>query len=95
VVVEVFGGGHVPKGIADALSALNSRVPVVFATRTGAGELYESTYAFPGSERDLLERGLISAGMLDGLKARLLLTLLLATGADRSDIRERFAEASS
>jgi L-asparaginase len=95
VIVEVFGGGHVPKDIADALSALNSRVPVVFATRTGAGELYESTYAFPGSERDLLERGLISAGVLDGLKARLLLTLLLATGADRSGIQERFAEASS
>jgi L-asparaginase len=66
--------------------------PVVLATRTGAGEIYESTYAFPGSERDLLQHGLVSAGSLDAYKARLLLTLLIATGVDRRTIEARFAK---
>jgi L-asparaginase len=69
-------------------------MPVVFASRTGAGELYQSSSHFVGSERDLLEAGLISATSLDGLKGRLLLGLLLAEGADRGRIAQRFATAA-
>jgi hypothetical protein len=36
---------------------------------------------------------MISAGALDGAKARLLLVLLLASGAGRADISARFAAA--
>ena len=90
LVVEAFGGGHVPSPVVDSLSEIAARIPVVMATRTGAGELYEATYAFPGSERDLLDRGLISAVALDGAKARLQLILLLAGHADRATIRESF-----
>jgi L-asparaginase len=93
LVVEVFGGGHVPSSVVQSLAEVNDRIPVVMATRTGAGELYRSTYAFPGSEQDLLDRGMISAGALDGAKARLLLVLLLASGAGRADISARFAAA--
>jgi L-asparaginase len=39
---------------------------------------------------DLLERGLIYAGPLDGLKARLFLTLLLRSGATREEIKDSF-----
>ncbi|MBP2369577.1 asparaginase [Pseudonocardia parietis] len=93
LVVDAFGGGHVPSPIVASLAAVAERIPVVMASRTGAGEVYESTYAFPGSERDLLERGLISAVALDGIKARLQLILLLASGADRDEIRARYESA--
>ena len=91
LVLEATGGGHVPAAIADKLEQALRHIPVVFASRTGRGETQRRTYDFPGSEMDLLRRGLIGAGWLDGLKARLLLTLLLRAGADRETIGESFA----
>ena len=93
LVVEAFGGGHVPGAIVESVALINARIPVVMVTRTGGGEVYQSTYSFPGSEQDLLERGIISGHWLDGAKARVLLIMLLASGADRATIQARFAEA--
>lgn len=90
LVIQGFGGGHVAANVAPSIEDLASRVPVVLASRTGAGEILRMTYGFPGSERDLIARGLIAAGFLDGLKARTLLSLLLATGANLADVREAF-----
>ena len=90
IVMECTGGGHAAHWVADKLAEAAQRVPVVMASRTGAGEMLRQTYDFKGSEIDLLARGLISAGWLDGLKARLLLTLLLMAGADDAAIRETF-----
>ena len=89
--MECTGGGHAAAWVADRLAQAATQVPVVMASRTGAGEMLRATYDFKGSEIDLLARGLISAGWLDGLKARLLLTLLLTAGADDTAIREAFA----
>jgi L-asparaginase len=91
VVVEALGGGHAPAVMVDALERLASRMPVVLASRAGAGEVLRGTYGFPGSETDLLGRGLIRAGALDGRKARLLLTLLLRAGVPREEIARTFA----
>jgi hypothetical protein len=52
--------------------------------------LLAHTYASPGSERDLRGRGLIGAGFLDPLKARILRHVLLAAGAGRAEIAAAF-----
>jgi L-asparaginase len=91
LVVEAYGGGHVPGRFVAPLAELALRMPVVLASRTGSGEMLRQTYGFAGGEMDLLGRGLISAGALDGLKARILLTLLLTREAKRQEIDEAFA----
>ena len=90
LVIEAMGGGHLPSVMVEPLAKLASRMPVVLASRTGGGEVLRRTYGFPGSETDLLSRGLINAGTLDGRKARLLLSLLLRSGASGEEICATF-----
>ncbi len=95
LVLAAFGGGHVPAQVVPALGDLATRLPVVLASRTGGGEMLQQTYGFPGSERDLLSHGLIPAGFLDGLKARILLSLLLASGANLDGVRTAFEQVNA
>ncbi|WP_418956459.1 asparaginase [Streptomyces tritici] len=97
LVVAAFGAGHVPSWLVGPLEALAARMPVVLASRTGSGATLSHTYRGPGSEHDLLHRGLVPAGPLDPAKARLLLHALLSSGAkgpagyDRPRITAAFA----
>ena len=90
LVIAAFGGGHVPGHAVGALARLARSIPVVLASRAAGGEMLQRTYGSPGSERDLLSRGLIPAGFLSGLKARVFLSLLLAAGADTDRVRVAF-----
>lgn len=90
VVIEGAGAGHVPEPLAEIVSRVAARIPVVLASRVSAGPVFQETYGYPGSEIDLLERGATGSGVLSGLKARLLLQLLLLAGADAGRIRSAF-----
>jgi L-asparaginase len=86
VVVAGFGVGHVPEWLVEEAERLARSIPVLLASRTGAGEGFRETYGFRGSERDLLSRGLLSAGSLDPYKARVLLSFALAADWRHSQI---------
>lgn len=90
LVVEGVGGGHVPRALVPVLSRLAEQMPVLLASRTGAGEVLTQTYGYPGGEIDLRARGLIGTGAYDGAKARMLLMMALAAGMDRAALVERF-----
>ncbi|MBA2961721.1 MULTISPECIES: asparaginase [Ramlibacter] len=91
-VIEGMGAGHVPSSCAEALGSLAAQMPVVLCTRVRAGRVFTKTYGFPGSEMDLLERGLVAAGHITAGKARLLLSLLLSAGTDRAGIGQVFGQ---
>lgn len=92
LVVEAVGGGHVPPGVAHEIEQAAKSIPVVLATRTSAGETLANTYGFEGGEIDLQRRGAIRSGWLDGVKARLLLTLLLRRGVKTQEqVNQAFA----
>jgi L-asparaginase len=90
VVIEGFGGGHVTPPMVGRIERLATDMPVVLASRTGSGELLRNTYRYHGSETELLEAGAIPAGMLDGLKARILLSLCLAAEPAGENVASAF-----
>lgn len=93
-VLLAFGGGHVPSWLVPPVEALARDLPVVLASRTLSGETLSCTYAYPGSESDLLARGVLAAKGLDWTHAVVLLRVLLTAGVPREDIARRFEEAS-
>ena len=80
MAAEATGGGHVGPGVSDVLEEAMVTIPMVLASRTGAGESLALSYGFPGGEIDLKRRSLVRSGWLDGFKARMLNTLLLCRG---------------
>lgn len=90
LVVAAMGGGHVPAKLVGELERLAQKMPVILASRITGGQVLKHTYGYAGGEVDLLARGLISAGWLDALKARILLSLLLSQQVGDQEIRNWF-----
>jgi L-asparaginase len=90
LVIEAMGVGHVPAAMVSELEKLAKVFPVVLSSRVASGSVFSNTYGFAGSEIDLLGRGLMGAGSLGGLKARLLLSLLLGVGLEGRELRGEF-----
>ncbi len=90
VVVAASGVGHVSGGAADVIERTLNEIPVVIASRTGAGPTLRATYGFRGSESSLIAMGATMAGWLDARKSRILLRTLLAGGADRAGVEREF-----
>lgn len=88
-VIEGMGAGHVPAESVEAVGRLAREIPVVLASRVMTGPVFRETYGYPGSEIDLIRRGVVPAGWLSGLKARLLLGLALRDGG--RPVAEAFA----
>ncbi len=86
-IVEGMGGGHVHPAMAERLTKLSRRMPVVVSTRVVGSHVLHNTYGFVGSEIDLSRRGLMLGGWLTTGKLHLLLICLLADGADQFRIK--------
>jgi L-asparaginase len=80
----------VPAAAAPLLGELAQRLPVVLATRSMMGPVFTRTYGYPGAEIDLIGRGLIPAGILPALKARMLLGFALRGGGGADAARAAF-----
>ena len=91
IVLGAMGGGHVPEVMLGSLVAHAARLAIVVASRVGGGPLLRHTYESPGSEIALRAAGLIFAGRLPPLKARLLLDMLLRAGIDHDTIAAVFS----
>jgi L-asparaginase len=91
LVIEALGGGSVPSAWVAGLKQLVRAIPVVYSPRTFAGPTLRSTYGSTGGELDLRRMGIIPSGLLDSLKSRLLLQLLLTTEADAGARERAFA----
>jgi L-asparaginase len=78
LVLVGLGAGHLPP---PALAVLRGAgVPVVFCVRPERGHQLRETYAFEGSERDVLATGVVPAAGLAPPAARMLLLAALAAG---------------
>lgn len=90
LVLSLPGGGHVADTTPAILERLAAKMPVLFASRTGAGETLTRSYGYAGGEIDLIRRGLIPTAWLDGRRARIALAILLSGGAGRAEIARFF-----
>lgn len=92
LVVEGFGAGHVSETVAEKLAVVAAQIPVILSSRVVAGSVFERTYGYRGAEIDLLNKGLVPAGRLNGRKARILLSLILGLGLP--DWRKEFSQVA-
>jgi L-asparaginase len=94
IVVEAMGRGNLPPTMkAGIKAAVAAGVPIVISSRYGAGSVQER-YGYEGGGHDLAQLGVIFAGRLTGLKARMKLMVALGYTTEIDALREIFAETA-
>jgi L-asparaginase len=94
IVIEAMGRGNLPPAMKPGIEAAAAAgVPVVLASRYGAGSVQER-YGYEGGGHDLAQLGAIFAGRLNGLKARMKLMVALAVTRERDALKAIFAETA-
>ncbi|UTW56791.1 asparaginase [Kordiimonas sp. SCSIO 12610] len=78
LVIDTYGAGHVSELWATKLKELARQIPVVIASQAYNGRVLENTYGYVGAEIDLFSNGMISAGILNAKKARILISLIIS-----------------
>ncbi|MDH7485424.1 MAG: asparaginase [Anaerolineae bacterium] len=92
VVLEALGGGRVPPWWLPVIGqAVEGGVTVVIASRCPAGRVGDR-YGYAGAQRDLRAMGCLPAGVLNGLKARIGLMVLLGAGLEGDALRAAWAQ---
>lgn len=89
LVLEGQGGGGAPAWIRDKVMEVFEEIPCVLASRTGHGDIIFSTYGY-GFQQEWYDKGVCLSNILDGRKARILLSLLLSAGYTRKEIWDCF-----
>ena len=92
IVVEATGAGNTHPSLLEAAErAMAAGVVVVLASRVPGGRV-TTGYAFPGGGATWARAGAVLAGHLTGPKARIVLSLGLATGLDRARLAALLAD---
>lgn len=91
LVLVGLGAGHLPPPTLAALREAPPELPVVFCVRPERGHQLRESYAFAGSERDVLAAGVIAAAGLAPSAARMLLLAGLANGLRGDGLRAVYA----
>jgi L-asparaginase len=92
IVVAATGSGNThPDLLRAATDAQAAGVPVALASRTGAGTVGPH-YAFPGGGATWARAGILLAGALSPVQARVALALGLGAGLGLEDLRALLAE---
>ena len=73
LIIRAVGAGTLSHPTRDYLKTITDKIPVVFVSRTDAGEIFTNYYNTKGTGGDLIECGLISGGFLNSRQARMLL----------------------
>ena len=91
LVIEAFGRGNAPVGFGPAVADIVAQgIPVIVASRCVDGRA-APIYGNDSGGATLSTSGAIFAGELSAIKARLMLSVLLAAGQPLGAIRDAFA----
>ena len=84
LVIQGMGSGHVGQRAARVVAGLAEEMPVVVCSRAARGPILRNTYGYVGSEIYFREAGAHLSRLLDGLRSRLLLSLVCGQNSNRS-----------